>query len=142
MNRFLALAAGVATCLGAVACGPQKVGGECKYLDIPGTAVILSAEKTADPQKNADGIEVRYEFVPEKKLEDGRAASYLKSFPEHTFELVDGSLPGPKYVEKYGLKKGAKFPATLREITQGTCTPIILELKGVDRTDYFEKAKP
>lgn len=142
MNRFLATAAGLALCLGSVGCEPQVVGGKCTYRDIPGTVVILSAEKTTDPQKNADGIEVKYEFKPEKKLEEGPAANYLKQFPTETFELVDSSLPGPKYVEKYGLKKDAKFAGVLKEITTGTCTPIILEIKGVDRTDYFEKAKP
>lgn len=141
MNRYLK-AAGWAWIAGMVGCGQPRVGGECTYREIRGTAVILAAERAADPAKNADGIEVRYEFVPEKKLEDGPAADYLKQFPKHAFELVDGSLPGPKYVEKYGLKQGAKFSATLREITQGTCTPILLELEGVDRTDYFEKAQP
>ena len=45
---------------------------------------------------------------------------------------------GPRYLEKYGMKKGKTYPCILGIIKEGNCTPVIFEFETIDTRDYFE----
>jgi hypothetical protein len=123
---------------------PAPLGGGCEYVEIPGTASIDSIEKTPVSAEQAttgggpgyEGFEIRYTFTPSEPITDADIQAWAKQ--EHTLQLANSWYPGPRYVEKYGLTKGATLNAVLRVQTAGTCTPYVVDFPDLDLTDYFE----
>lgn len=124
-----------------------KIGGPCEYDLYNGTAMICSVMQTSESIGQAEviggpgyaGYEVRYEFTPSEELpvwvsdhlnQSGNCGLLL--------QLCNSWYPGPAFLEKYNITEGAVFNATLWAIRSGTCTPVVIELEGVDRCDYFE----
>lgn len=131
--------------------GQVVVGGPCEYEMYNGTATICSVMQTNESIAQAEitggpgypGYEVRYEFTPSEELpvwvsdhlnQSGNCSLLL--------QLCNSWYPGPAFLEKYNITEGAVFQATLRAIRTGSCTPVIVELEGVDRCDYFESGSP
>lgn len=56
----------------------------------------------------------------------------------HELRLMNSWYPGARFLERYGIAAGKSFECTLKVITQGTCTPTIIDFPHIDRTDYFE----
>ncbi|NDY55353.1 hypothetical protein G3N56_01155 [Desulfovibrio sulfodismutans] len=119
-----------------------RVGGPCTYADHPGTATIL-AVSPATPDKDVPtppypGLTVTYAFAPVGPLppQASRLAGKVQ-----TMTLVNGWPPGPRFLEKYGIRPGAALPCVLRVIQSGTCTPLLFEFPGIDLADYFEIEK-
>jgi hypothetical protein len=120
----------------------QRVGGKSKYTKYAGTATITKVEKTKESDQNKgkakEGYEVWFTFKPAKKVKEALGRQYLANHHEHQLTLMNGWHPGPEFLKKYGIEKDKEFKATLSVIVSGTTTPVILELDGVDRADYFE----
>lgn len=124
----------------------KRIGGGCEYVEIPGTATIASVGKTPDSTEQAttgggpgyEGLEVRYTFAPSEPITDADVRAWAEQ--EHTLQLANSWYPGPRYVEKYGLKEGATLSAVLKVQTAGTCTPYVVDFPDLDLTDYFETA--
>ncbi|QLA19654.1 hypothetical protein [Desulfolutivibrio sulfoxidireducens] len=118
------------------------VGGPCSYADHPGTATILAV--TPAPQDDSasappyQAFQVTYVFTADQPLpalgapEEGRT---------QRLTLTNGWDPGRRFLEKYDIRPGRRIPCVLRIIQSGTCTPLILEFPGIDRSDYFEAGK-
>ncbi|MCX8207020.1 MAG: hypothetical protein N3G75_04215 [Methanothrix sp.] len=131
--------------------GPVLVGGPCEYDIYNGTATICSVIQTNESIAQAEiaggpgyaGYDVRYEFTPSEELpvwvSDQLNQSGNCSF---VLRLCNSWYPGAAFLEKYNITEGAVFQATLNAIRSGTCTPVIVELEGVDRCDYFESGSP
>jgi hypothetical protein len=125
---------------------PARIGGGCEYMEIPGTATITSVEKTPASTAQATtgggpgyaGLDVRYTFAPTDPITDAEVQAWTEQ--EHTLQLANSWYPGPRYVEKYGLEKGATLSAVLKVQTAGTCTPFVVDFPDLDLTDYFETA--
>jgi hypothetical protein len=140
----LAALLAVCFCLGpslALAASPGRVGGPCRYDSFPGTATFLSVAPW-QPGSPAAGVPtpypplaVTFQFVPQEPV---TGEPLYKPDAVHTFTLVNSMPPGPRFAAKYGLKAGAAVPCQLRIIREGTCTPVLYEFPGIDRTDYFE----
>jgi phage shock protein E len=116
-------------------------GGRCTYDQFPGHAVITRVEKTPASVAQAkdtgfEGYEVWLTFAPDRPVSKEYVQEFLQK--PHRFQLMNSWCPGAAYLQKYGLSKDKTFPATLFVLTHGTCTPILIELNGVDRADYFE----
>ncbi|MCQ8903348.1 MAG: hypothetical protein NQU42_04570 [Methanothrix sp.] len=145
--------AGSASLLNSSSSGdePVMVGGPCEYDMYNGTATICSVMQTNESAGQAlvtggpgyAGYEVRYTFIPSEDLpvwvsdhlnQSGNCSLLL--------QLCNSWYPGPAFLEKYNITEGAVFQATLRAIRSGTCTPVVIELEGVDRCDYFESGSP
>lgn len=133
--------------LGVAAIAEPIVGGPCAYRDIPGSAHITSVETTATSSEQAHlnggpgyaGLEVNFAFTPDAPITDANLKDWAAR--EHTLRLTNSWYPGPRYVAKYGLASGKSFPAVLKAITHGTCTPFLFAFPGIDQADYFESAK-
>jgi hypothetical protein len=78
-------------------------------------------------------------FTPKTPIADPKAREFVAV--THVFQLANSWYPGPRYVEKYGLREGRTLPATLRIRIEGACPPYLLKLTSIDQTDYFETAK-
>lgn len=57
---------------------------------------------------------------------------------QHELLLASSWPPGPRFLEKYGIRQGAELACRLDVIETGTCTPSMIAFDGVDLTDYFE----
>ncbi len=119
-------------------------GGPMTHVRYAGTATIVRVKKTDASNANrgiaAEGYEVWFTFAPTRQVEEQLGKNYLARFKEHPFVLCNGWNPGPKYLKKYGIDKGKEFACTLIVQTQGTGTPVMLQLDDVPNTDYFEAA--
>ncbi|HOK58890.1 MAG TPA: hypothetical protein PK659_08050 [Methanothrix sp.] len=130
---------------------PVMVGGPCEYDLYNGTATICSVMQTSESAGQTGvaggpgyaGYEVRYEFTPAEDLPVW-VFDYLNRSGNCSLllQLCNSWYPGPEFLEKYNITEGAVFNATLRAIRAGTCTPVLIELDGVDRCDYFESGSP
>lgn len=125
----------------------QKVGGPCTYDSYPGKATITKIVKTDASKAQAkisgsagyEGYEIWFAFTPSKPLPAGPWDERVRK-PE-LFQIGSGWYPGEKYIEKYGIKAGKEYAATLSIIKTGTCSPIGYDLKELSRTDFFETPK-
>jgi hypothetical protein len=139
------------------------VGGPCEYEHFPARCRIVSLKKTDDSIKQKDvlgspgyeGYEVKFEFIlPQAYARDANAGITYEEYMEnraseagyslrelHTLRLTNSWYPGPEFIKKYKISKGAEFSCTLNLIKSGTCTPMIFSFDAIDLDDYFESAK-
>lgn len=118
-------------------------GGPCTYSDFPGTMIVTKIAKTqASKQQTGsagyEGYEVTFRFSTRARV--SREVHQMTK-KEHSFTLLNGWHPGPRYLKKYGLAKGKTFACTLSLIKTGTCSPVDFGFKDLDPTDYFESEK-
>ncbi len=121
-----------------------RLGGECEYRSLPGTATIVRVEKTAASSAQAAvtggpgyaGFEVEFSFTAKEPIKDESVQRFVAR--PHILQLTNSWYPGPRFLEKYGLTKGRTLNAVLQVMTKGTCTPMLFSFPDVDLTDYFE----
>ncbi|MGD9608874.1 MAG: hypothetical protein AB7U59_05670 [Desulfovibrionaceae bacterium] len=105
------------------------VGGPCRYVDYPGRATIV----TVNPETPA--MDVTFTFAPDRPI---AGDPLYEPGKVHHLTLIGGSAPGPRFVERYGLRPGLTLPCLLRTIRQGTCTPVLFDFPGLDLTQKPE----
>ena len=130
-NSLLMLWLLVSTVLAGCA---TRVGGSCKYADIPGTCTVESVTPTGAGTSSCsnDPVEVRFDFSP---LDSGAQADYrypAQSDTDRSLTIAGGALPPRPWIESEGLTEGSQHPCVRREITRGTCTPVIFEFTEID----------
>ena len=123
----------------------RKLGSQCAYAEHPGTCTILSVEKTPDSTAQAslsggpgyEGLAVTFTYAG---ADAGGGDTLVQQAIEgrHELRLMNSWYPGPRFLERYGIAAGKSFECTLKIITQGTCTPTIIDFPHIDRADYFE----
>jgi hypothetical protein len=122
----------------------RKMGGSCSYSSYIGTATITRIEKTEASSKQAktkggpgyEGYEVWFSFKADQEIKEGWARNRTEK--EYLFLLANSWYPGPRYMEKYKIKRGNTYKCTLKVIAKGTCTPTIFNFLEPKRDDYFE----
>ncbi len=122
----------------------HKIGGECTYVDYPGTCTITAvkqteasqAQKTVSGGPGYAGYDVAYTYAPAEGSDPGVAGA-----GEHPLRLTNSWYPGEKYLSKYGIADGKSFACTLKVRKTGTCTPTVFEFPTIDLTDYFETVR-
>ncbi len=119
--------------LGAAAAGGPVMGGPCKYKSYPGRAQIISIQPIISPEKTETTFEVRYSFQPEGKIIEPFAQTEGRIF---LLTMKNGTYLSKKFLEKYKIETGRIFECLLQVIIQGTCTPTLFELAGIDLSDY------
>ena len=123
---------------------PFKEGGPCTYLCYEGGAEVVRITQTRASLAQSkviggagyEGYEVWFRFVPESDIHDPRIGPLMGR--EHLFTLHNGWYVGPRYLKKYGIERGKKYPCSLKLIETGTCAPVVFDFKTVDTRDYFE----
>ena len=122
----------------AVSAAPDPVvGGPCAYDACPGEARIVSvAKKEPPPDPGREAWEVTFAFTPAEPVRNPLGQTEGREFP---LLLLNSAYPGPRFLEKYGIREGAVFPCVMKVITRGTCTPQIFEFPGIRLDDYFEQ---
>jgi len=126
---------------------PTRTDGRCTYRDVPGTCTIVSVAKTAASAGQAgiaggpgyDGLDIRFAYKSDKRTHDPRVMQAMQR--HHGLRLANSWYPGPLFVEKYRLTPGRNFACRLRLISEGSCTPVLFDIAGVNATDYFETAR-
>ncbi len=119
-------------------------GSRCVYSSYEGRAEIIRIKQTKSSRAQSEiiggagyeGYEVWFRFHPDSDPAPGRIQAITTQ--EHLLTLATGWYPGPRYLEKYGLKVGQTFACTLKVIEKGVCTPVVFEFETVDLKDYFE----
>ena len=117
----------------------QKVGGLCEYSKYRGKAVIVSIIPKTSSGYSAgpsyEGFEVKFRFIAENEIKEAHGKVEGK---EYVLTLANSWYPGPKFLQKYGIKVGKSFDCILNVITKGACTPIVFDFPDIDQSDYFE----
>ncbi len=117
-------------------------GGPCTYASYEGRAEIVRVTQTRTSRAQStviggpgyQGYEVWFRFVPKSA---NRSIEPIAG-REHLFTLRNGWYAGPRYLEKYGIQPGEKYPCILKLIEKGTCAPVVFEFETIDSRDYFE----
>ena len=79
---------------------------------------------------------MHYTFTPKAPIADINTQAWVER--DQIIQLANSWYPGPRYLEKYAIVKGKTFPAVLKVLSQGTCSPYVIDLPDLDLTDYFE----
>ena len=119
-------------CAGSAVSNHPVVGGPCAYKDIPGWARIVSIQ-TAPPKAHNcpnDPVEVRFDFIPADPSLEAKQAEDL------TLTVGGGMNPARSYVAAKGIVKGKTYRCVRREITKGTCTPVLYTFPKIDLSDF------
>ncbi len=122
----------------------DMIGGQCRYVQHPGTCTIDSMEKTPDSTAQASlgggpgyaGFAVGFTYTGVQAGDDALVRQALEG--RHELRLMNSWYPGPRFLERYGIAAGKSFACTLNVIAQGTCTPTVINFPQIDRADYFE----
>lgn len=85
------------------------------------------------------GYEVWFKFSPENEIKDEKVEKIVAK--EHEFRLANSWYVGKRYLEKYGITPGKVYICVLKILTRGTGTPVIFEIEGLDKIDYFESRR-
>jgi hypothetical protein len=116
------------------------VGGPCAYTDIPGWARVVSIQAAPPKAHNCpnDPVEVRFDFIPADPSLEAKQAEDL------TLTVGAGMNPARSYVAAKGIVKGKTYRCVRREITKGTCTPVLYTFPKIDLSDFEQScyAKP
>ena len=112
----------------------EQVGGPCTYVDFPGTCTITFVGPPEADASNCSNnpVQVRFDFIP---ADPGAREDYR--FPNMADErqlltVAGGANPPRAWVEAEGLTEGTRHACVRREITRGTCTPVLFEFTEVD----------
>lgn len=104
---------------------------DCVYIETPGTATIDSVEVASDDDSNCiDAVVVLFSFVTSTGETDESLLYQLN--------VGEGLNPNATWAESKGLVKGATFSMTLKELTEGSCSPLTYEFSDLDLSDYEE----
>jgi hypothetical protein len=118
MSRFL-LSLVATLCLTACEEG-GPVGGDCAYEDTHGTCTFVDA---------AGGADVTFDFVSD----DGTVTD------SDTLVVGDGGTPPTQAcVDELGIAAGVSVGCSLRNITSGTCTPVIFAFDDFDTNECLD----
>lgn len=107
---------------------PPLFGGPCDYVDTPGVATIVSVS-AADPGDlncSNDPVVVNFDFLPDDPAQAGLAALGVR------LRISEGVNPPRAWTEAEGLVTGSLHPCVRRDISSGTCTPLLFVLSDVD----------
>ncbi len=109
-------------------CGEWPIREYCKYHDTPGVATIVSVDAADPGDLNCpnDPVEVVFDFEPDDPDAGNLAATGL------SLTISEGLNPAFSWVTEEGLEVGTQHPCLRRDITRGTCTPIIYQFTEVD----------
>ncbi len=121
-------------------------GGPCSYTHYQGKATITSILLLEnDSHITTNKWNERYEVLYRFQLNEGEIIKEdqmnlydnIKN-KELPFTLTNSWYPNKNYLEKYGIQEGAIFNCTLKLITKGTCSPIIIDFQEINESDYLE----
>ena len=133
MRKIWWLAAGLFLLPVLAGCRAEPTG-PCAYVDIPGECTIMAVmEPSADAMNcSNDPVEVRFDFIPDDldAREDYRFPNMADE--RQLLTVAGGANPPRTWVEDEGLTEGSRHACVRREITRGTCTPVLFEFTGVD----------
>jgi hypothetical protein len=110
---------------------------ECEYVDIPGTATIVNVREPDPGASNCRNAgEIVFRFTPDDPTAPERYL--IPDWPDtgQILTVGNGMNPPRSWVQDRGLRKGTIHRAVRREITRGTCTPVIFEFPDVDMTGW------
>lgn len=108
-------------------------GGSCKYVDIPGVAVITAIREPDPGDYNCrQAVAVFFDFLP-----DDTAAVSRYRFPDrpdatHRLTVGAGMNPPRKWIEGQGIVVGGKLRCLRSEIFSGSCTPVSFSFPDLD----------
>jgi hypothetical protein len=112
---------------------PPIIGGPCNYLDIQGTASIVSMGVPAPDDNNCNhAVEVIFDFTPD---DPSAADDYLLpnwSDKGQHLTVGDGKNPPKEWVLGQGLTPGTEHRCVRSEITDGACTPVVFSFPDID----------
>ena len=123
-----------------IGCNEGKMdGGPCKYSSIPGIAIIEIVKSAESSGNNCrDAVEIIFDFIPDNPIIINQY--HFPSYPDTgiNFTVGDGKNPPAEWAQNKGLIKNSSHRCIRKEITGGTCTPVIFEFPDIDCTDYID----
>lgn len=113
------------------------VGGPCTYVDIPGTAKIVSVTEAPSKEYNCmSAVKVTFDFVPN----DPAAANHYR-YPSwkdtgNHFTLGAGMNPPKTWALEQGLTEGSQHACVRSESTGGSCTPVTFSFPQISKVGW------
>ncbi len=117
---------------------PPVVGGGCTYKENRGECTITEIVRRGySIEEQDDGFLVHYAFDPAEK--NSETLGIAKK--PYTLEFPSGTLPGPLFLETYGITIGSRHVCKVDVIQSGTCSPVVPRFDAIDTNDYYLKLK-
>lgn len=110
-------------------------GGPCIYTDTPGVATIVSVTPAEPGDLNCwnDPVVVLFDYYPNPPASPALAAAGV------ALTIGEGLNPPLSWIEAEGLTVGTQHKCRRRDITSGTCTPLLFDFPGVDYAAGLKK---
>jgi hypothetical protein len=131
-------AAGQAGAAGEAGAGGHGAGDPCTYDKFPGIATIVSIEEPP-PVGTAihgrctnDPVEVMYDFLPDE-------GSPVEPVSNATWLISQGIYPPRGCLAENGVEAGATLPAELWKITEGSCSPSLIQIQFPNEQACYDK---
>ena len=118
---------------------PERIGGPCKYIDIPGVATITSIETADTSSYNCrNAVEVLFDFMPDDTTAQQRYR--FPVWPDTSQHLIVGAgmNPAREWVTAEEISVGKTYDCLRREIISGACTPVIFDIVGIDFSEWAD----
>lgn len=126
-----------------IGCGEDDVsgpdGGSCNYTEILGVAVITSIQEPDSGSYNCmNGVKVLFDFTPGDPTAPQRYR--FSEWPDtgQSLTVGAGANPAIEWVTSKNITAGNRYRCFRREITTGTCTPVLFEFKTIDFSDWAD----
>jgi hypothetical protein len=99
----------------------ERVGGDCRYRDIPGTCRFESI-RPSGPHTYGEGFRTTFSFHPEAKGETSKEGARVV--------IGDGKDPTSRYLTENRIELGGTSPCVRRVLIRGPCSPEVFEFPG------------
>ena len=118
----------------------DPIGQDCRYVEVPGVAVIVAVDDAPETAYNCtnDPVEVLFDFTP-----DDPDAPQFYQYPEvpdtdRQLTVGAGMNPAREWVEAKGLTVGSEHACRRQELVEGACTPVLFELVDQGYGDWAD----
>lgn len=110
-----------------------RYGSPCAYSEIKGRATITAISPSPPEAYNCrNPVQVKFKFVPDDISDRDGYRFPDRSDAEQLLTVGSGMNPSIEWIEEKQIAVGNVYRCIRREITGGTCTPVIFVFSGID----------
>ena len=123
-------------------CDEEEIGGRCRYIEYPGSAVIVSVEEdTSQVRACENAAVILFTFQPN---DSSASSNYLvPNWPDSNRDFLVGSgcTPPLNWAISQGLLVGSEHNCARMEITSGTCAPVTFKFPEIDYSSWADSCE-
>jgi hypothetical protein len=110
----------------------EEVPGDCTYMEVQGTAIIVSISHALPTSNNCgnNAAEVVFDFYPD---DETNSQAQING---QLLTVGDGLNPSIDYLALKGIQVGSKFKCVRKDIIKGDCDELLFTFPELDLSDY------